>query len=83
MNLENGHSFGADKRRNSALLRRSLVRREHQPYSVWPQARPRSDSRFNVTPVGDQGRSRRVSIKPDSRLPSTDETEMTIMGTGL
>lgn len=52
------------RRRSSALLRRSLLTTEHQPRSLWPQARPRSDSRFSVLPVlegteeSDQRRSR-------------------------
>ena len=84
VNVENGNAFNSGRRRSSVLLRRSLIRSDHQPFSVWPQTRPGSESRFNVTSLaGDSSRPRRVSIKPDSRLPSTDETEMQSFGTGL
>lgn len=48
---EENRGFDPRRRRSSAMLRRSLVASEHQPYSLWPQARPRSESRFAVTPV--------------------------------
>jgi len=73
------------RRRSSALLRRSLMHADHSPMSVWPQARTRSDSRFQVTvvpPTEQIGQNRgRVSVsgirpRPTSRLPSTDEDDI-------
>jgi hypothetical protein len=63
------------RRRSSAMLRKSLQATDHLPYSVWPQARPRSDSRFTVTPVTEPVniRVRRASKAP--RLPSTSESD--------
>lgn len=72
---------GRNRRSSSVLLRRSLATSEHQPFSVWPQTRPASETRFTITPVVDisGGRSRRVSDRPRSRLISTEETEMGIV----
>jgi len=48
------------RRRSSALLRRTLQTSDHSPYSVWPSARisPANTPRFVVTPVNENPNER-------------------------